>query len=350
MKKYLAFLFQVIFVLSICISPDAFSQRLKYTNKNVFRISFYNVENLFDCVDDPEKLDDEYLPWGFRGWGHERLDHKLIRISKTIMAMGDDVPPPIIGLCEVENSDVLRMLVEKTPLQYWGYKYLHNESPDPRGIDVALLYLPACFTPMATEDIPVAFSDSNARQTRNILYVKGMLRNGFDVHMFINHWPSRYGGQLASEQKRMHAATTLKNHIDSMFAGNPEARIIIMGDFNDTPGNMSMKLLTQAKDRQNDPCLINLFENNKKLNWKGTMKYKADWYIFDQILVSENLVNLKNASYIAEKYGNIFVKDFLLMPDEKYTGRKPFRTFYGSKYLGGFSDHLPVYIDLMVPE
>lgn len=306
-----------------------------------FRLMFYNVENYFDSFDDSLTLDNEFLPHGLRNWDYKRFVQKRNNIYKTIMAVGTWEPPAIIGLCEIENRFVLNQLVYETPFAQFDYRIIHEESPDRRGIDVALLFNPKIFEVLDHKAIHIVFPFAKESTTRDILYVKGIVHRD-TLHIFVNHWPSRYGGELSSEPRRIYVAEQLSNFIDQILAQNENAAILVMGDFNDFPYNKSIQEVLLSKKNAEIPPLVNLMpQPNTKL---GTHKYQGDWGILDQIMVSRVLLVQDKSIFVAGET-QIFDADFLLQDDAKFLGKMPFRTFSGMKYLGGFSDHLPIYID-----
>jgi len=235
-----------------------------------------------------------------------------------------------------------------SPLYNFEYKTIHQESKDKRGIDVALLYQPKSYTPIKNNFIEINFPHEPWKKTRNILYSKGTLNENDTIHLFINHWPSRWGGSLESEDNRLHVASILKNISDSIMGISKNANIIIMGDFNDDPSDKSIsEVLATANN-------INNIKHNKLYNLTsisanypniGTHKYRGKWSKFDQIITSGNLLANKNLYTTIESF-SIFDANFLLEKDDSYLGYKPFRTFIGYRYNGGYSDHLPIFIDL----
>ncbi len=334
--------------LSLISREDCNSQT--FTSSTGINVLFYNVENLFDTLDDSLKLDEEFLPEGVRYWTPKKYNEKISRIYKTLIASGTWDPPALIGLCEVENKKVLKRLVYGTPLSKMEYRFIHYESPDRRGIDVALLYRKEFFQPLFTKPILVSMKDKPDFRTRDILYVKGVFPfNGDTLHIFVNHWPSRRGGQLESEHKRMNAARILRKNIDSLFLLSDETAILIMGDFNDTPENKSIKEGLNAKSLRDSTAslnIINLAENSDAK--RGSYKYQGVWQQLDQIMVSGVLLNEYNSLKVEQNSFTIVQPGFLLTGDEKNLGKKPFRTFSGYKYTGGFSDHLPVKVKLVL--
>lgn len=317
--------------------------------KKPFRIMFYNVENFFDPFNDSITLDDEYTPAGERHWTWKRFEDKKLKLFKVIAASGNGLPPEIIGFSEIENRFVLNQLFYETPLLKYNYKIVHFDSPDQRGIDVALAYNPHHFTMLKSIKIPVGSSNFK-RPTRDILYVVGRLPNGDTLHLFVNHWPSKYSGAASSQPFRILAASVLRTKIDSILKVIPLANIVVMGDFNDTPDSkpISRELGAVKPNTLPNPQNIYNLSNSASNSCKGTNKFQGQWTIIDQFLVSGNLLGDYCSTCTSKGSYSIQNFDFLLEPDEKYTGLKPFRTFVGFKYHGGFSDHLPITLDLFL--
>jgi endonuclease/exonuclease/phosphatase family metal-dependent hydrolase len=314
-------------------------------NELKYRIVFYNAENFFDTRNDSLTADDEFTPEGGRHWNYPKYKTKLNNLYKTFIAIGNWTPPDLIGICEVENKQVLTDLVNNTPLSKYNYKIIHANSPDKRGIDVAILY--------NSERVNVLqsryFSIGKAGLfTRDILYCRTRMGND-TCHFFMNHWPSRSAGQLETEPDRLAAASRLRSIVDSIFHGYRRAKIVIMGDFNDEPRDMSLSQRLQAKtdlrNAQSD-YLYNLSRAPESGKTKGTVKFRGEWTLFDQVIVSGSLLGSLKGLHVHPDDYHIFGESFLIEPDEQYNGFKPFRTYNGYKYQGGFSDHLPVYIDM----
>ena len=233
MKNSLAFL---LVLFSPFTSYTQSTRTDKINNlRSDYRILFYNVENLFDTTHDSLKNDAEFLPQGKKYWTWKKYQDKCSKIGKIIMAVGGWELPEIVGLCEIENKKTLNGILYSTSLKKANYKIIHKESPDHRGIDVALLYQADRFFPIDTAFLELIYTKSNYSTTREILYVKGVTHTDDTLHLFVNHWPSRWGGQLESEHKRISAALLLRKKVDSIFINNNKAKIIIMGDFNDYP-------------------------------------------------------------------------------------------------------------------
>jgi len=306
-----------------------------------FSFLFYNVENLFDCDDDSLTSDDEFTPGGTRGWTKPRLYDKLDRLSKVILAAGKWNPPVVVGLCEVENGKVLQMLTNNPSLQKYNYKIIHKESPDERGIDVALLYRADSFCPFDYQNIPVRDSLDRSFKTREILQVSGVLHGCDTLHLFVNHWPSRYGGLMETARYRCMAASTLKTAIRLLQKKYSQPKIVCMGDFNDQPFDESLSVILGGSVENGK--LVNLSSEWQKNDIK-TLKNGYSWEVFDQWIVSDSF--LKSNSCFRFLNAEIVTFPFLLENDNKFGGVKPRRTYVGFKYQEGFSDHLPILIRL----
>jgi predicted extracellular nuclease len=315
------------------------------------RVMFYNVENLYDTTDDEGVDDAEFLPKSELQWGDDRLKTKLDHIAQVIQAVGGQNLPDVVGFAEVENRRVLDFLIQNTALKKSGYFVVHYDSPDKRGIDVALLYKKDRFTFLKSASYPVPMSGDSARPTRDILYVKGMLSNKSNLHVVINHWPSRSGGTAETEPKRLAAAKVAKRLCDSIQANEQNANILLLGDFNDYPTNKSMREILQAEidTTIKSGNLFNLVAWQKG-DERGSHCYKGDWAFLDQIIASEALVKGSSGLQTYYSRAKAFRADFLLTKNEKYGTMEPFRTYGGKNYLGGYSDHLPVFVDVIIKE
>lgn len=328
-----------ILLVFLCLSAQVKAQES-------FRVMFWNVENLFDTKDEVGKNDDEYLPDAIRHWTYFRYRDKLNKLAKTIVASGDERVPDLVGLCEVENDSCLFDLTRRSSLREAGYRYVMTDSPDQRGIDVALLYQRGSFELLQHQSIRIPHEEVKRAPTRDILHVSGRIISGDTLDVFVCHFPSRSGGTAKSEPYRLLVAKRLRQSIDSLKSVRQKPHFIIMGDFNDNPNSKSMKNVLCGKGD-----LQNLMSDMQD----GTYRYRGEWGIFDQFLVSENM-KAKNKNMKAKKENaSAFLKNvqilrypFLLEEDEKYGGDKPFRTYYGMRYQGGFSDHLPIALDLII--
>lgn len=320
----------------------------------LFRVMSYNVENLFDTHDNPLKADDEYLPSGNRHWTQGRYYHKLQQIARVISAAGEWNTPSVVGLCEVENDSVLLHLLHRTPLKQQHYRYCMTHGQDIRGINVALLYQRDQFGYLGHTEYPVRFTRNRHKQTRNLLHVWGKLVTGAILDLFVCHFPSRYGGEKESEQDRFDAAITLRHICDSLHTIRKEARILIMGDFNDTPDDPSIREKLEAHPFVY-PCppdgathLFNLFSDPCQLNHPGSHKYQGEWSQLDHLILTGNLLTPDASLRYKPKSARIFNPAFLLTPDKTWRGLRPRRSYYGFKYEAGYSDHLPIIADFLL--
>jgi predicted extracellular nuclease len=335
-------------VVAAIILTSGFIKKNEQAEKNEFhyRIMFYNIENLFDIYDDNLTADEEFTPSGMLHWTIKRYNTKLRNTCKVIIAAGGWRPPDIIGFCEIENRQVLQDLIDNTPLLKYPYRIVHENSPDRRGIDAALIYNDQTVKYIFSRSFSV---NKKGLFTRDILYVKVILRKD-TCHFFVNHWPSRSTGQLETEPDRFAAAGLLKRLTDSLFSINSSAKILIMGDFNDEPTDESLVGELNVQNNAMNPYpgeLYNMTKAPESGPVKGTLKYQGEWNIFDQIIVSGSLLSHEEGLSVDSDGYNILREPFLLAIDEKYNGYKPYRTYNGFNYQGGFSDHLPVYIDLV---
>jgi hypothetical protein len=288
------------------------------------RIMFYNMENFFDVSDNPEKEDNEFLPSGIMRWNRTRYLHKINSVSKTIIAAGGWYPPAIIGFCEVENKFVIEDLVNKTTLSNYGYGILHEESPDPRGIDVGMLFRKDIVSILYWKSlIPRNISPADFH-SRSVLYSKCILL-GDTLHVMINHWPSRRGGALAGEFLRKDVALMLRNTVDSIYSASlGSSKIVIMGDFNCRPDDPVLKVLINSSGGES-PVLVNLADSPELKN-KGTYKYQGRWELLDQVIISDNLLEASDGLYTDYNDFKIFRADFLIKNDLKYPGLTTYHT------------------------
>ncbi|MFH0999431.1 MAG: endonuclease/exonuclease/phosphatase family protein [Bacteroidota bacterium] len=317
------------------------AENKKVSDKNL-TVVFYNVENLFDVVGDPSKPDGEFTPEGAKKWNQERYNKKIEDISKVLSSINPEDLPEIIGLCEIENRTVLNDLVKTSVLKPGNYKIVHYESPDFRGIDNTMLYRPDEFKVISSQPIRINFEDDPEYTTRDILYIKGKTTNNEIFHIFINHWPSRTSGEKESEPKRIFVASVLKAKVDSLIAAEENPNIIILGDMNDEPANISLLNTLGARDPAVEPTAVlqNLMfdVDNKNL---GSYNFRGNWNMLDNIVVSKSLLDNKGFCCI-EKQGFVFQQEW--MEFKNNNGQiTPNRTYGGPNYYGGISDHFPVY-------
>lgn len=342
--------FQYSIFLSLFWSTFSFSQSEK--DYKITTIAFYNVENLFDHEDDPITFDDDRTPEGRDHWTPEIYDAKLENMAKVISEIGEDVTgtsPAIIGVSEIENRRVLEDLLNQKFLIDKNYGIVHFDSPDRRGIDVGLLYQKKLFIPTNSKAYELFLYDDNDKTkriyTRDQLLVSGIF-DGEKIHIIVNHWPSRSGGEALSQPKRIKAAQLNKHIIDSLFSEDPYAKIITMGDLNDDPTSPSIKDVLKTKNQREEMKMKELYNPMEAMFKKGlgTLAYRDAWNLFDQIIISTELTKKDFSSYRFYKAG-IFNKSYLETPQGQYKGY-PFRSF-ANGFTGGYSDHFPVYIYLI---
>ena len=344
------------------------------TDSVCLRIAFYNMENFFDCLHDSAKDDHDFTPQGIKGWGNAKYANKRNRLFKVIAAMDAEHSLAAMGLAEVENARVLRDLCRGTPLRYKNFDFVHFESPDPRGIDVALLYRKDLLSIDTSYPVPLIIPPDSVARTRDMLYVRafveaspvppdsGMSGNRLSkdasgtgtgkhpcanrkktcLHLFVCHFPSKYGGATETDHKRAAAARLLRQRMDSLSCKDSSAIILAMGDLN-----------THALDSVLAPLRSQPYLNlMASPTWRprfaryriGSHKFREEWSTIDHIILPRRIL-----PWIRGKQAFVFARGFLLQSDERYMGIKPFRSFYGARHLGGYSDHLPVYIDLCLP-
>ncbi len=307
-------------------------------------IAFYNLENFFDTVDDPITNDDAFLPDGEKHWTENRYLKKLENISASIASIPNGLPS-LIGVAEIENKTVLTDLIYQAEFNR-NYDFIHFDSKDRRGIDVALLYNKAYFTPCHKEKITIHLNGDQNYVTRDILYVKGKLL-GDIIHVFVNHWHSRGEGALKSMPKRVAAAQSLFSKAKAILDLDENAKIIMMGDFNDLPISKSITQYLKAKSKGD----LGKYEfyNLAAIpyqNKEGTLFAKKRWLMFDQIIISNGMIKAKGIKITANRL-NIH-HDKKLLYFDNYSGiYKPNRTYARNKYFGGSSDHLPVFVNLV---
>nr|WP_321233681.1 endonuclease [uncultured Psychroserpens sp.] len=310
-----------------------------------YTVAFYNLENLFDIYNDATKHDNDFLPGSDKRWTKKRYDRKLFKLGQVISKIGfEDTqkPPAIVGLAEVENKNVLKDLIQSKDLEAYNYGIVHYNSQDERGIDVAMIYDQTVFTVEQSKTFSVYIEDEIGDQdyTRDILLVSGILHSE-KVHCIVNHWPSRREGEKESMYKRLKAAEKVIEIIKSIKTENTNAKILVMGDFNDNPSNESIKFLTSEGD------LYNPMETMLSYS-RGSLNHNFKWNLFDQILFSTNFFETQKEKLKFDE-ANIFDEKFLTQYKGKFKGQ-PFRTYVGKKYKGGYSDHFPVYVQLNATE
>ncbi len=339
-------------LLPVLILTYSLSNAQEKKTYKVNTIAFYNVENLFDFEDDPITFDDDRTPEGKDHWTEDIYNAKIKNMAKVISEIGADVSgtsPAIIGVAETENRRVLEDLVNDKALVGKDYGIVQFDSPDRRGIDVALLYQKKLFHPTSTTKHELLIYEDNDPTkrvyTRDQLLVTGML-DGEKISIIVNHWPSRSGGEERSRSKRIKAAKLNKSIIDSIFSEDPYAKIITMGDLNDDPTSPSVKDILKTKSNREKLEMKELYNPMEEMfaDGMGTLAYRDSWNLFDQIIMSTELTKKDFSTYRLYKAG-IFNKTYLANPRGQYKGY-PFRSF-ANGFTGGYSDHFPVYVYLI---
>lgn len=316
-------------------------------NSQKISIGFYNLENLFDTIDTPEVRDTEFTPSEAKKWNSKLYFEKIDHMAKVIAQIAIDKTPKglaILGLCEVENKEVVEDLVNHPLLKDRNYKIAHINSPDKRGIDVALIYQAELFEMESTLAFPLKIEGKLDFYSRDQLLVSGKLI-GEEIHFLVNHWPSRSGGEERSRYLRNAAGDLSRSISDFILNLDPDAKIIIMGDLNDDPHNASVTEHLRATGDMNkvsQNCFYDPFALLHKPDSFGSLAYRGKWNLFDQIIVTPALIKAKRKKWQFSE-AHVFDADFLKNAEGKYKGF-PFRTFAGNHYLGGYSDHFPVYI------
>ncbi len=299
---------------------------------SVFTLVELNCENLFDVKDDSLKQDEQFTPEGLYHWTYARYWKKVNHIGQEIISCGEQADgtysiPDLVALCEVENDSVVHDLTHRSMLRNAGYEYVVTDSPDERGIDVALLYSPLTFGYIKSYPIRIV-PRKNMKPTRDILYVEGCTASGDTLHVFVVHAPSRSGGEMETRPNRALVTERLAQSVDSIMQISPDANIIVAGDFNDPHDGHSMGTLY-------DTGLVSVSKDAKGKNGAGgSYKFRGEWETIDQVLLSGNLA--------AGAECRIHDAPFLLCKDEDYGGMRPFRNFQSIKWRNGFSDHLPL--------
>lgn len=316
------------------------------------RVVAYNVENLFDTKDNPQTNDDDFLPEGKNKWTHYRYWQKLKNITRVITAIGEMKSPALVGLIEIENDSVLHDLTRRSPLRMQRYSYICTDSPDRRGVNVGLLYQPEDFKLIKYHEYQVEPPRFHNHPTRHILHGIGQLVNGDTLDVFVCHYPSRREGKRKSEPYRVNASRIIREKVDSLFRERTKARVIIMGDFNDEPQDKSLSQVLGARplEEQRVPkdTLVNLFWRKHKAVPQGTYRFQGKWNMLDQFIVSGSLLDASSTVRVLPLSVKIFAPTFLHEEDVTYGGIKPFRTYLGPRYIGGFSDHFPIVMDLII--
>lgn len=341
MNRILLFLVLSVFAISL------------YAQKKTYKVSciaFYNLENLFDTIDNPNKNDEQFLPNGDYHWNSEKYLGKLDHMAEVITQIGDEYVtggPAVIGVSEAENIEVLEDLCATPLMAASGYVPVLVEGPDLRGVDVGLLYRKDLFTLLSVSSHKLTVDGYDDFYTRDQLLVSGILA-GDTLHFIVNHWPSRRGGEKRSAPLREAAAKLSRSIVDSILTVNPNAKIFVMGDLNDNPSDASVKKHLNAAGNEKDVAITKLFNpmyNMYKKDGLGSNAYRDQWSLFDQIIISDGLLGNDKSTFKMYQT-KIFNRNFLLQKEGSFSGY-PLRTLVGTNYMGGYSDHFPVYMFLI---
>jgi endonuclease/exonuclease/phosphatase family metal-dependent hydrolase len=327
---------KILFLLLIC-----WMHSLSAQNKS-FTVAFYNLENLFDTIDSPDTDDAEFLPG--EGWTSERYQKKIKQLSRVIDTLGSEKGPDFLGVCETENKLVLQDLIQAPLLQDNRFSIIHEESGDARGIDVGFLYNSAVFTVLKHQAFRLYMPDTQIVRTRDVLWVLGTLSSKDTIGFFVCHWPSRRGAERA-EKYRQYIGNRVREITDSLAVLYPSASWILMGDLNDEPSDLSVRKELAAAPNQDSACLAHAYYNPMSAiqeKGDGTHSYKQEWNVLDQILIRCPLKSKKHFR-IEEGSAEVYRPKWMQSTHVKYFG-EPYRTFAGKNYLGGFSDHFPVFV------
>jgi hypothetical protein len=333
----------------VCAATISFAQKLDSKKKYfIANIGFWNVENLYDTLNDVWKNDEDFTPSGKNVWNGARYRTKIDRLAEVIQVMGTDASPDgmaVMGLCEIENKGVVLDLVRSKRIASRNYQVVHIEGPDARGVDPSFIYNPSYFKVSKAVSYHVTIVTDSAHKTRDILVVSGSFV-GEPMTFLVNHWPSRRGGEMASRPNRNAAAKVARHIADSVSAADPKAKIIIMGDLNDDPTNVCVKEVIGTYGEIKDAEKGKYFNPMEKpfKEGIGTLSWNDSWNLFDQTLLNEPFLprNYETWQYY---HVRIFNKAFLKSDFGNFKGGT-FRTYGGSTYLGGYSDHFPVFITI----
>ena len=321
-----------------------------YAQDKPYMVAFYNLENLFDIYDDPEIHDNEFTPEGVKQWTEHKYQKKLANMERVLfdMAAVQREYPVVIGVSEIENRTVLEDLISQPKLKGANYRICHYDSPDARGVDVAFLYRADVFKMEGSDNIKLKVEELPNFRTRDLVVMWGTIE-GEPFYFLVSHWPSRLGGKEASQFKRDACAKQIREIKDSLLAQNPATKVIVMGDFNDDATDASLVKTMGAKGKVKELESGDFFNPYYQMlrAGLGTLAYQDAWNLFDNICVTENLVNAEEGKLRLVKgkkfYGNIFSRPYMLQQEGQYKGY-PLRTFVTNNFQNGFSDHLPVYI------
>ena len=338
--------------LLLFLSVVAFAATTAMAQQKPYMVAFYNLENLFDIYNDPETHDDEFTPEGVKQWNEIKYQKKLSNMERVLFDMASIQRdyPIVIGVSEIENRSVLEDLVSQPKLKGANYRICHYDSPDARGVDVAFLYRADVFKLEGSDNIKLVVEELPDFRTRDLVVMWGSIE-GEPFYFLVSHWPSRLGGKEASAFKREACAKQIREIKDSVLKENPATKVIVMGDFNDDATDSSIVKTMGAKGKIKELESGDFFNpyNQMLRAGLGTLAYQDAWNLFDNICITENLVNAEEGKLRLVKgqgmkyWGNIFTRPYMLQQEGQYKGY-PLRTFVTNNFQNGFSDHFPVYI------
>lgn len=329
----------------LMLLPALFAVSVPLQAQGRFRLVAYNCENLFDTVHDKGKDDLAFVPASVRKWNSMKYWRKLKQVSKAVMAAGEGLLPDIVALCEVENDSCLHDLTKRSPLRRAGYEYVMTDSPDRRGIDVALLYQPGTFRLLACNKFRIPLALKKQRPTRDVLHVTGLVRTMDTLDVFVCHFPSRAGGRKSSEPFRRHVAAFVREKADSVVARRKSPRVVLTGDFNDEPSDFSLQVFSDGYRLLTGDTIRGSFHPREV---KGSYYYKGRWNRLDHIMVNASFYELRSGFRLLNPVrGRIHDFPFLLEENKAYGAFVPFSFYKGLRYNGGYSDHLPVSVDFV---
>jgi len=339
--NYKYFLFALLLQFSVFLSV---AQKKQYP---IAALAFYNLENFFNPEDNPETNDDDFTPNGSHRYTEAIFKQKAHNMAEVLAQLGTEHTPDgaaLIGVCEVEDDRALKVLLQQTELKQRKYRFIRIEGPDRRGINVALIYNPRYFKTITAKSIGINLKYAGGGYTRDVLLVQGILQ-GDTVFVLVNHWPSRSGGEAASAPKRAVAAAVNREAVDQILKQNKNAKIILMGDFNDDPVNESVAEVLGATGSREKAIQYNrLYNPWNKLYAQGigTLSHNDKWNLFDQIILSPAWISGKSGNWQFYQ-ARVFDKDFLKNSFGKYKGF-PHRSYSGNKWINGYSDHFPTIV------
>jgi predicted extracellular nuclease len=346
MKKPFKIIFAIAILIAMIQKNNATTPLRRMRMPDTINISFYNCENFYDTKNDTSINDEEFLPTSHLKWDDDKYMIKKMHLAKLIASINRDKGPDLIGLSEVENKEVLEELVQEKQIKDKNYGIVHHNSPDLRGIDVAILYKKDVFEIKSQKAYPIHFQFDKESKTRDILVAEAKTVNSQIIYFMVIHAPSKRGGSLETEPKRIFVAQRARQIVDSMMQIDKKVKFIILGDLNDEPQNKSIKDELVKYNESEENGLINPFFDFTATK-EGSYYYKGAWSCIDQIIISKSLLEFRSNPRFLVQSAKIYKPYFVLEQDGPYKGA-PYRTYVGNTYKGGFSDHMSVNITLLL--